>query len=141
MVNHCRHFWRTITFLKLYWVTQIRIIGGKIHYSFNKYCIATVSVDRMKECDRCDNWFHKICEDFNCEDQISKVNRENQWFCCYCIAWGRRVPSFDSATYCDGVVLEIYLDHKFQWLQEGLQARHHRSLKLGLKLKYLNRAA
>ena len=21
---------------------------------------------------------------------------------------------------CDGVVLEIYLDHKFQWLQEGL---------------------
>ena len=22
--------------------------------------------------------------------------------------------------YCDGVVLEIYLDHKFEWPQEGL---------------------
>ena len=22
---------------------------------------------------------------FNCEDQISKVNSENQWFCHYCI--------------------------------------------------------
>ena len=39
----------------------------------------------MKECGRCNNWFHKICEDFNCEDQISKVNSENQQFFCYCI--------------------------------------------------------
>ena len=23
-------------------------------------------------------------------------------------------------SHCDGVVLEIYLDHKFQWPQEGL---------------------
>ena len=39
----------------------------------------------MKECGRCHNWFHKVCEDFNCKDQISEVNSENQWFCCYCI--------------------------------------------------------
>ena len=44
-----------------------------------------VSVGHMKECDRCHNWFHEVCEDFNCEDQISKVNSENQWFCRYCI--------------------------------------------------------
>ena len=43
-----------------------------------------VSVGHMKECDRCHNWFHEVCEDFNCEDQISKVNSENQWFCRYC---------------------------------------------------------
>ena len=39
-------------------------------------------------------------------------------------------------------MIEIYLDHKFQWPQEGLNceshARHHLSLKLGSKLKYLN---
>ena len=39
----------------------------------------------MKDCDRCHNWFHEVCEDFNCEDQISKVNSENQWFYRYCI--------------------------------------------------------
>ena len=39
----------------------------------------------MKECDRCHNWFHEVCEDFNCEDKISKVNSQNQWFCRYCI--------------------------------------------------------
>ena len=69
----------------------------------------------------------------------------------------------------DGAVLEIYLNHKFRWPQEGLNyeslayevvtqptstwppmvteicdankswARHHHSLKLGSKLKYFNR--
>ena len=39
-----------------------------------------VSVGRMKECGRCHNWFHKVCEDLYCDDQISKVNSENQWF-------------------------------------------------------------
>ena len=39
------------------------------------------SVGRMKECDRCYNWFHEIRENFNCEDQISKANSEKQWFC------------------------------------------------------------
>ena len=37
----------------------------------------------MKERDRCHNWFHEVCEDFNYEYQISKVNSENQWFCRY----------------------------------------------------------
>ena len=39
----------------------------------------------MKECDLYHNWFHEVCEDFNCENQISKVNCENQWFCLYYI--------------------------------------------------------
>ena len=29
----------------------------------------------------------------------------------------------EQAVYCAGVVLEIYLDHKFQWPQEGLNER------------------
>ena len=78
------------TFLKDGYIPEVLLIntnsnGGKIHYNFNKYCTATVtnkvSVVRMKECDRCHNWFHKVCEAFNCEDQISKVNSEIQWFC------------------------------------------------------------
>ena len=46
--------------------------GEGIHYSFNKYCISTVTklvlkeCDHMKECDRCHDWFHKACENFNC---------------------------------------------------------------------------
>ena len=39
----------------------------------------------MKECDRFQNWFHKVWKDFDCEDQIPKVNREKQWCCRYCI--------------------------------------------------------
>ena len=48
----------------------------------------------MKECNRCHNWFHKVCEDFKCEDESNfhrgpnftiKVNNENQWFSRYCI--------------------------------------------------------
>ena len=39
----------------------------------------------MKECDGGQNWFHEVCEDFNCEGQISKVNSKNQWFSRYCI--------------------------------------------------------
>ena len=41
-------------------------------------------------------------------------------------------------------MLEIYLNYKFQWPQEGLNceslawARHHRSLKLGSRLSYLD---
>ena len=89
------------TFLKDGYIPEVLLIntnsnGGKIHYNFNKYCTATVtnkvSVVRMKECDRCHNWFHKVCEAFNCEDQISKVNSEIQWFCCYCIGI-HRLPS------------------------------------------------
>ena len=63
---------------------------------------------------------------------------------------------------CDGLMLEIYLDHKFKWPQDGLNwscmqeihssnppvvtgisdpnkswAPHHRSLNFGSKLKYL----
>ena len=33
----------------------------------------------------CHDWFHEVCKDFNCEDQISNVDSENQWFCCHCI--------------------------------------------------------
>ena len=44
-----------------------------------------VHVGRMKECDRCHNWFHEVCEDFNCKNQISKFNSKNQWFGCYYI--------------------------------------------------------
>ena len=29
--------------------------------------------------------FTKFAKDFNCEDQISKVNNKNQGFCHYCI--------------------------------------------------------
>ena len=37
-------------------------------------------------------------------------------------------PCWDTSTLskvlnCDGVVLEIYLDHKFQWPEEGLKCR------------------
>ena len=39
----------------------------------------------MIECDRCHNWFHKVCEDFNCKEKTFKVNNENQWFCRYCV--------------------------------------------------------
>ena len=62
--------------------------GGEDLLQFQEilYCHCyKVNVGRMKECDRCHNWFHKVCEVFNCEDQISKVNNENQWFCRYCI--------------------------------------------------------
>ena len=34
----------------------------------------------MKVSDRCHNWFDEVCEDFNCEDQISKVNSEKNGF-------------------------------------------------------------
>ena len=89
------------TFLNDGYIPEVLLINtnsnwGKIHYNFNKYCTATVtnkvSVVRMKECDRCHNWFHKVCEAFNCEDQISKVNSEIQWFCRYCIGI-HRLPS------------------------------------------------
>ena len=40
----------------------------------------------MKVCHCFHNWLHKVCKDFNYEDQISKGNSENQWFCCYCIS-------------------------------------------------------
>ena len=46
---------------------------GRIYYSFKKYCIATVTKLMLAA------WKSVI------EDQISKVNNENQWFCRYCI--------------------------------------------------------
>ena len=38
--------------------------------------------------------------------------------------WGSKIIFWDTSTprqvsNCDGAVLEIYLDQKFQWLQEG----------------------
>ena len=39
----------------------------------------------MKERDCCHIWFYEVYEDFDFEDEISKVNSENQRFCCYCI--------------------------------------------------------
>ena len=40
--------------------------------------------------------------------------------------WGSKIIFWDTSTSrqvsnCDGAVLEIYLDHKFQWPQEGLK--------------------
>ena len=36
--------------------------------------------------------------------------------------WGLTLVAYKKivVSYCDGAVLEIYLDHKFQWPQEGL---------------------
>ena len=46
-------------------------------FNFKKYCIATVKkLDRMKECNRCHNWFHEVCEDCNCEDQIKFIEEQ-----------------------------------------------------------------
>ena len=46
----------------------------------------------------------------------------------------RRILSAYVSTYCDGVVLEIYLDAKFQWPQEGLDCE---SLAYKVQSSYL----
>ena len=61
----------------------------------------------MKECDRCHNWFHEDCEDFNCEVQISKVNSENQWFCRYGIVI-HRLPY----KIIDNIFVNLCLENK-----------------------------
>ena len=61
----------------------------------------------MKECDRCNNWFHEDCEDFNCEVQISKVNSENQWFCRYGIVI-HRLPY----KMIDNIFVNLCLENK-----------------------------
>ena len=30
----------------------------------------------MKECNRCHNWFHEVCEECNCEDQIKFIEEQ-----------------------------------------------------------------
>ena len=35
----------------------------------------------------------------------------------------RDTPTSSQVSKCDGIVLEIYLDHKFQWPQEGLSLK------------------
>ena len=39
-----------------------------------------VSAGRMKECDRCHNWFHDVCEDFNCEVKFLKLTAKTSGF-------------------------------------------------------------
>ena len=90
---------------------------------------------------------------------LVKAYNENYFF-----EW-QTICSGENSSMCrqilPDIVVEICLDHKFQWPQEGLRisclrsslnppvvigicdrnkswARYHRSLKLGLKLKYLN---
>ena len=57
--------------------------GGENLLQFQEmlYCHCyKVSAGRMKECDRCHDWFLEVCKDFNYED-----HSENQWFCRQCI--------------------------------------------------------
>ena len=39
----------------------------------------------MKQCDRCQNWFHEDCQDFINENQTETVDEMRFWFCRYCI--------------------------------------------------------
>ena len=43
------------------------------------------NIGRMKQCDRCQNWFHEDCEDFSNENQTETVDEKRFWFCRYCI--------------------------------------------------------
>ena len=40
---------------------------------------------RMKQCNRCENWFHEYCEDFINENQTETGDEKRFWFCRYCI--------------------------------------------------------
>ena len=39
------------------------------------------NIGRMKQCDRCENWFHEDCEDFANENQTEAVDEKRFWFC------------------------------------------------------------
>ena len=39
----------------------------------------------MKQCDRCENWFHEGCEDFINENQTDTADGKIFRFCRYCI--------------------------------------------------------
>ena len=59
-----------------------------IYCNFKKYCFVTVAelvLAAWQNMIVATISFTKFCKDFNCEDQISKVNSENRWFCRYCI--------------------------------------------------------
>ena len=65
------------------------------------------------------NKFFKNCPIvfLDLENKPKSVPASFSWFSKF-LCWN--ISTLSQVSNCDGVVLEIYLDHKFQWTQEDL---------------------